>query len=134
MSGHMNGQGTAIAFGTSTFTAEVLGVTPPNMTRPVIDVTHLGTEKFKAFEPGDLVDGGDASMRIAYFPSDVPPMRGAPEIITITCADSGATTISFSGFITALAIGEMSEDQRVEATITLKCAGEVSIDGAVVGA
>lgn len=133
MSGHMNAQGVTVGFGTSNFTAEVLGVTPPNLSRPDIDVTHLGTTKFKAFEPGDLVDGGECTLRIAYFPSDVPPIRGVAEVITITMPDSGATAVTFSGYCKGFAPGEMTEDSRVEATMTLKVAGEVSIDGTIIG-
>ena len=133
MAGHMNGQGTTVAFGTSSFTAEVLGVTAPQMTRPDIDVTHLSTTKFKEFTPGDLVDGGTSTLRIAYFPSDVPPIREDPETITITFADSGATVMTFTGYCNAFSPGEATEDQRVEATITLKVAGAVSIDGTIIG-
>jgi len=129
----MNGTGTVVVFGTSGFEAEILGVTPPNMTRPDIETSHLGTTKFDTFEPGLVVNGGEVELRIAYDPGTVPPIRAAVESISITCSDDGATVIAFPGYCKAFAAGEIQKDQRAEATVTIKVAGDVTIDGAVIG-
>ena len=122
----MLGTGVTVTFETSEFTAELLGVTPFAMSRPAVDTTHLGTTGFKTYEPGDLVDGGEGQLRIKYDPGTTIPMFAVAELITIGMPDSSDGDVTYNAFITGFAIGEISEDAQVEATVTLKITSTVS--------
>ena len=90
--------GITIVFGTSGFSAQILDVTPPGMSRESLETTHQSTMTQKTFMPADLYDSGELGFDIHFNPDTSPPIGGATETITITFP-SGATW-AFSGFMT----------------------------------
>ena len=93
------GIGTTIAFATSAFTANITNVDSGDITRNVVDKTHLGTTGSREKMPGDLVDEGDVTFQFQFDPDAQPPIAAAAETITITFPipagkSTGATLIS----------------------------------------
>jgi len=118
------GTGTTIAFD-SGFFAEVTDIRPFSAERPSIDMTHMGSTPAREFDPGDLVDWGEGTIEMHYFPDTAPPIDDAKETMTITFADSAATAISFTAFMTNFEPRAPLEDKLV-ATARLKIDGAVS--------
>jgi hypothetical protein len=121
------GTGTTIAFGTSAFVAHLLSVNGSDITRPVIDSTHMETtgERTKIF--GDLFDAGSVECEIAFDPDLQPPIGAAVETITITFPvptgmATGATLIG-TGACTAWSWTDPLED-KMTATLTVTWDGE----------
>ena len=78
------GTATTIAFGTSSFTAEVKSLNGSDVTREDVDVTHMGSTSYMEFQPAELADAGAIEMEIHFDPDSQPPILGAAETITIT--------------------------------------------------
>lgn len=118
------GDGTTIAFATTSFTANVISINGPNPTREPIPTTHLGTTNDMTFIPAALVDGGDVSITIQYDPTVTIPIDEPAETITIDPAGSGST-LSFSGFLTSathsFAVGEL-----MQTDINIKVSGAIT--------
>lgn len=123
------GTGTSISFGTSGFTAEVLGINHNGVERPAIETSHLGTTVAKTFMPGDLVDQGEISLDIAFNPNILPPIKAAAETIVITfpvpSGLSTGATYTFTGFCTG-ASSTILFEERMTATITVKISGDIT--------
>ncbi len=126
------GTGTTISFGTSGFNAYILEEGGPGLSRVSVETTHMGTTGGKTFRPGDLYDGGELSLTVAFDPSISPPMLAGeqPETITVTWPIPAALTTgaiwSFSGFMTAYNPTAPIED-KMTATVTIKITGNVSL-------
>ena len=85
------GTGTTITFGTSGFTAEIVGISIDGVKRESIDITHLATPVAGAGEvgsrekiPGKHVDPGQLKLTCHYDPNTEPPIQGAMEEVTVT--------------------------------------------------
>ncbi len=115
------GTGTTISFGTTSFVAELLSISGPSASRESIDMSHMGTTKAKVFTPADLVDWGEVTMEIAHAPGAAVhvPIEEAAEEITITYADSGSSTLVFTGHVTGYDPG-IPMEERATGTITIK--------------
>lgn len=116
--------GIEIAFGTTTFVAEITDVTPPNVARDSVEVSHQGTVDAKRFIPADLYDSGEASFDFHFNPDTNPPIDQPIEAITITFP-SGATWV-FDGFMTDYAPDAPLNDKMV-GSATLKVDGVITI-------
>lgn len=123
------GTGTSISFGTSGFTAEVLGINHNGVERPSIDTSHLTTTTAKTFMPGDLVDQGEFSLDIAFNPNILPPIKSAAETIVITfpvpSGLSTGATYTFTGFCTG-ASQVIPFEERMTGTVTIKVSGDIT--------
>lgn len=117
------GHGCTVTFGTSAFTAELLDVSGPNVTREALDTSHMGTTNAKTFVESTLYDGGEVSLTFQYDVDDTPPITGASETVTIAFAGSGS--VSFTGFMTAFGITADMEG-IMQATATVKVADEIT--------
>lgn len=115
--------GITISGATSGAFAEVIDVIPPNRSRKSVDVTHQLSTAME-FLPGKLVDGGTCRVKLAYDPTDVPPIDADPEVWTITYADSGDTTEAFTGFLTNMSPSGSLEDKMV-------CDVDIKVTGAI---
>ena len=121
------GTGSTVTFGTSGFTADILGVNLSGVTREAINTSHMGTTSDHTFMPVDLVDNGTLELEIAWLATLTPPIitNAAAETVTVAFAGS-ATTWSFSAFQTDLGITVPLED-KMTATMTFKISGAISI-------
>lgn len=127
----------------SGFLAEILDVTPPGMSREMIDMSHQGTGAtatdsggltkgtstgWKQFEPARLVDPGNAEATIAFIPSDTPPILDAFNTVTLYFPDSSGTDWSFEGALSEYSPSAPFED-KMTADVTIKARGEIKIAG-----
>jgi len=119
------GTGTTITFDTGFF-AEVTDIRPFSAERPSIDMTHMGSTPAREFDPGDLVDWGEVTIEMHYFPGTRPPIDDAKASCVITFADSAATTLTFNAFMTNFEPRAPLEDKLV-ATARLKIDGDITI-------
>lgn len=111
----------------SGFMAEIIDVTPPNMSREMVDMSHQGTSKWRKFKPGKLIDPGEAEASIAFLPSEIPPMADDFQEVTITFPDSGGTTWKFDGALGNYGPGAELEG-KATADVTIKASGPISIN------
>lgn len=77
------GTGITLTFATTSFSCEIVEVTPPGSSREVLDTSHQGTTTYKTFMPSDLVDNGQLDFTMHFDPSKTPPIATAPETITV---------------------------------------------------
>ena len=117
--------GTTITFGTSGFSANVLSIGGPGMSRAAIPSTHLGTATAMTHIPAELYDAGEMSMVIDYDGSQDPPIDGATETITINPGGEGNNVV-FSGFCTGWEPDIPESGGRMTGTLTIKGTGTVS--------
>jgi hypothetical protein len=122
------GTGTTIAFDSTLF-AEVLDVSPPNLSRNSVETSHMSTDTNHTFMPTDLIDNGEVTLEIAFNPKyDFKASFFAKKVksCVITFADSGDGIWTFSAFATGYEPSVPLED-RMTATITLKVTGGITI-------
>lgn len=127
----MQAYGTTIQIGIDniSFIASVIGVTPPSASRESIDMTHIGTEDAKIFQPAKLVDWGEMSVDVIFDPATVPEIAGTTQYVIITYPD--ATLFGFNAFVSGFE-PSVPQDDKATATITMKVSGaaEVLVGGA----
>lgn len=121
------GTGTTVAFGTSSYSTQILSVAMSGVSRPALNTSHLGTTAVQSgdwnnatFLPGEIVDGGEVTLECHYNPDVVPPFDSAAETITITV--NGGATLVFSGFVTDADVN-MGLDEVMTQSLTIKVAG-----------
>lgn len=125
----------------SGFFAEITSVSWSGISRPSIDVSHMGIAAAGAgdfgnalFLPGDIVDPGELSLELHFNPNDAIPIASAAETITITWplvgVDVTANTFAGSGFMTDFEITG-SLEEKMTATATLKMSGAVTVVNSV---
>lgn len=118
------GFGITISFA-SGFLAEIIGVTPPEISREEIETTHtLTTDGAKTYIMSDLIEYGELSVELNFDASAVPPIDEDFSPCVITFA-SGATW-SFSGALKSYS-AEAPIDDRCTATATIKVSGKITI-------
>jgi hypothetical protein len=119
----MLGHGTTILFD-SGFFASIQSITFSGVERAAIPNWHFGTTGGKTFEPADTYDPGELVVECIYDATEIPPILGNAETVTITPA-GGADAISFSGFMTGHDINIVSEE-TIRSTSRLKASGLVT--------
>ncbi len=109
--------GTTIAFGTTSFTANIRRIGGANETRGAVGTTHLGTTGQKTSIPESLTDPGETEIEFEWDQSfgTFPPIDQAAETITITYPlKSGETTNATeagSGFLTEAQSPDLEDAQ-----------------------
>lgn len=121
--------GATVVFGTSGFSAEILSIGLPGISRGSVDTTHMGTSDARTHQPVDLIEWGELELEFNFDPDDEPPMSGAAETVTITfpvpAGGSTGATIAGSGFMTAFSFTGALEDKMM-ATATVKWTGDLT--------
>ena len=113
---------------TSSFSREILDVSPVAKAREAVDVTHQGsTNSTSEFLPGGFMDNGEMSLTVHDNPDDEPPVNAAPEQITVTFP-SGATLVG-QGFLTGYSASWPIGDKGT-ADMTIKWSGELTYTAA----
>lgn len=115
---------TTFALGTSSFTAQVASMTPPEFARNKLTKTLLNSADFREYLPGKLQEPGEIEMTVYFDPDDIPPNTAVAETVTITFpipsgGIAGATLVG-TGFLISWQIDEMSEteDDAMKAALT----------------
>lgn len=123
------GTGASLTFATTGFTADIRSIDGQDISREVIDTTHLGTTSYKTFMPSDLADPGGLEFEIMYDPNAQPPVTSAAEVITVTfpvpAGLSTGATMSATGFISSWNWKVPLED-LMTANITVKFSGTIT--------
>lgn len=120
----------------STYTSlgELTDITPPSITKDVIETTNHGSSGTKTYI-GGLVDFGEASVTINYDPDgaddtavrDLAKTSGdsATQYFKITYADAGTNTEIWQGLVTSFE-QETPIDGQLSATFTIKVSGAIT--------
>lgn len=123
------GTGTAVTFSAGTFTANVLSVDGPGMTRESFQTSNMATSDWHTHIPGDLADAGELTIEYQFEGNDIYPtlIIQAANTITIDVAGTGAGfQWSASGFATSATPAIPFED-IMTASVTFKLTGAVTI-------
>jgi hypothetical protein len=122
------GTALTIGFGTSTtFTPQILDVTPPEMSRGSVNTSHMATTTLATYIPLAIVEGGELEFEFHFNPDTDPPIDAAPETITITYGSTA--TWAFTGFLTNYRPGAPFED-KMTGTCICKVSGDITISPA----
>lgn len=106
------GSGASIAFGTSTFVANVTSINHDDISRVIHDVSHLGTTGNRRKKPGKLVDQAGLTLAMQFDANVRPPITAVAETITISIPhDTYAVnaTLVGKGFIDSWSFGDVAE-------------------------
>ena len=117
--------GSTVTFGTSNWTANLIGISVNGVTRNTVQTSHMGTTNAHTFSPTKLVDWGELVLECLFTPgasASYPPINGAPETITINYGSGTGPSDAFTGFVTGFELGAQLEDQ-IQATVTIKRSG-----------
>ena len=116
------GTGITLTFGTTSFTCEILDVTPPGLSRESFQTSHQGTTGAHTYLPGKLYDPGEFGFRFNYDPTKSPPIGSAAEEVTLTYPD--AQTEVVTAFMVGYTPEGAFEDVMV-GSATLKISGAI---------
>ena len=118
------GTGITITFANG-FLAEINNVNDGDISRPPIDVTHMGSTS-RDYVPGKLVDQGQLEVDINFDPTANPPVDADPELITVTYPDG--STWARTGFMTNFrSQAQITPEDKMQATCTLKFTGALTV-------
>jgi hypothetical protein len=124
------GRGTTVTFGTSSFTAQYLEITPDAITRDMLETTHLGTITAKSFTAADLIDSGGFTATFFHDGDEQPPYNGAAETVTITDPlQSGWSTgpkIAGSAQVDSYTPGSKRVGELMQSTMHVKFVGTIT--------
>lgn len=107
------GLGTSIVFLTSGFTANMLDIVPPKISRKDIPRTNLATTGAHTSSPSRLLKTGPAKIEFEYDPGTEPPIDQPIESIRITFPDGEYD--QFTGYMTELERKAPIEDMMTAA-------------------
>jgi hypothetical protein len=125
------GTGTTLAFGTSAFQTGVTFIdVGGSATRGAVDTTNLSTTVAMTYEPADLYDGGEVTATLDWDPEEFLItatffLAHAAETVTITFPN--ADTYAASMFCTNLNWGPVAVNTRMQANVTMKVSGAITI-------
>lgn len=119
-----DGSGTTITFGTSGYSAALISIDGPGVSREAIDSTTMATTGGHDFIPADLYDGGEVELVFEWDGSASPPIDDAAETLTIDWGGTG-NSMSFSAFCTNFKPGA-SIGERMTASMTCKVTGVIN--------
>jgi len=129
------GHSASIAFGTTSWTANVTAINPGDVSREIIPTTYLGSSGAHTKIPGNLLQNGEWSLDFQYVVGLEPPVAQPAETITITAPDHGGTmssaaTIAGTGFISSWTPGTITTDELMTGTATIAWSGVVTYTSA----
>lgn len=114
--------GLTLTFGTTSYAAEITGVSADGAEVPVLDTSHMGTTGARTKRFGDLHDEGTLDVTIHFNPDTEPPL-GTEETITVTFpvpsgGSTGATAAGTGGISSRNWTAELEETLAGGFTIT----------------
>ena len=121
------GHGTTATFASSSFTANLLDITPHSYERASIETSHMGTTAAHTFCEDSLYDAGTMEMTIEYEGTTAPPISSAAETITMDIAGIGVNNkVVVSGFLVGYS-PSVPRGDRMTATLSWKLTGAIVI-------
>lgn len=106
--------------------AEVVSITPPGATVEKIDTTHLQSPNRYREKVASIKDSSDVSFTVNATPANLVVLYGALSSTKNFRIDSNTeldTRWSFAGFISDVAPGELSNDDRLTVEVTVTVTG-----------
>lgn len=135
MSSALNAFGTLLKMGATTV-AEITDIGGPDLARDSIEVTHHQSPNAWREKIKGLKDGGEVSITINYIPTNATHNVAAGLLgdfavntlstWSIVWPDTGATTWSFPGFISAFS-PKAPIDDKLSADITITITGQPTL-------
>ncbi len=119
------GDGTTIAFATSTFEAYVDSIRWSGQSREMVDMSHIATTAGIAYLPSDMYDPGTLQLDLHHDPDEAIPLVGAMEVITLTFPKRAGTTAAkmvVSGAVQNYDI-TLAKREKISASMTVKLSG-----------
>lgn len=108
------GTGTTITHGTTSYAIEILNV-DGEVSRAVVDTTHMGTTGARTKRVSDLYDPGSITVRAHLNPDEEAPYYSAEETVTVTFpVPSGLTngaTVAATGAVSRFSWSSPLEDK-----------------------
>lgn len=112
--------------------AEVLSITPPQLSREEVDVTHLQSpNEYNEYRPG-MKDGGSPTISMAFLPANATNVNmladfedGTLRNYKITYPDT--STWIFEAFISGYTPGEIANNERITAEVTFRINGKPTL-------
>jgi hypothetical protein len=130
----LEGTGASIAFGSSTFTSDLISLTLPEKAREMLDTTHLGTLVAKTYKPAKLKNVGTISCEFDHNPQADDLVDNAIETITIRypllSGQSSPTILTFQGFVTQQGGEEFKVDAKMTTKVTIQVSGDITVTNA----
>jgi hypothetical protein len=120
-----DGHGLTMTF--SGFSANIVSLSGPNLSRESIDKTHMGTTNWKEFMPADLADAGEVSMEVEFAPDALPPILGATGALAITWGSVEADVWTCQAFMTGFSVSAGESGARMMASATFKLTGAPAV-------
>lgn len=121
-----DGQGTTVTFGSSGFSAALIAVKGPGLSRAAIDATTMASTPGMEYIPAELYDGGELTLTVEHDGTDDPPILSTNVAETVTIDWGGlGNSWSFQGFVTGYEPGA-SIGERMQAEMTVKVTGGVT--------
>jgi len=110
--------------------AEVNSISGPGMTKETIDVTSLdSTGGYREFIPG-FRDGGTLQLTMNFSYATYSLMKtdfDSEDTVNYEIVFVDGTSFEFAGFVTELPL-EITPDDKVTSSVTIKITGEVTLD------
>lgn len=125
------GHGATVTFGTTSWSGKLRGI-PTNLTRtrPVVNISHLGTSGEQETMPGDLTELGEVELEVLFEASvGLPAFASSAETITITYPlqpTGGAVTAANeagTGYVVHTGNPALQTNQEMLAKIRIKFDG-----------
>lgn len=111
------GTGTTITHGTSSYSVEIQSIALNEITRAVVDTSHMGTAGARTKTVGDLYDPGSLTVSAHLNPNEPAPYSGASETVTVTfpIPAGGLTgaTLAGTAAVTSFSASVPLEDKMV---------------------
>lgn len=128
------GTSTTLTFGTSSYACEVLDISG-EVSRGVVDTTHMGTTNARTKRVVDLYDPGSITVNAHFDPEEEAPYSGAEETVTITfplkAGDSTGPTVAGTAAVTNFSYSVPLED-KMTMSFTISFLDELTwTDGSV---
>lgn len=117
------GTGATITHGTTSYAVEIVSIALNDISRAVIDTSHLGTTGARTKRVGDLYDPGSITVQAHLDPNEEPPYTTAAETVTVTFpipsgGASGATVAGSAAVTNMSATVPLEDKMMVTYTIT----------------
>lgn len=117
--------------GTYNAISEVVSITPPQLSRETVDVTHLNSaDEYREFIAG-IKDGGEISITMAYLGTangtEQEKLYGdfeSGDVINYQISYPDSATWEAACIVTGIAPAELSNEERITDAVTLKVTGK----------
>jgi len=116
--------------------AETITITPPQLSRETFDKTHLNSpDQYNEFG-GGMRDGGEVTFTMAYVDagtgqSDIRGDFDADTVVNYQVVYPDGAQWDVSGLVTGIAPSELSNDERISESVTIKVSGKPTFTAAV---